>query len=75
MSDPKENIEDQRIKIIAQIAELSRLLGMVPSEGTIDVREPMTENTMVLSDWLDATRDSFLSLSLLISKALDIELQ
>ena len=75
MSDTKENIEDQRIKIIAQIAELSRLLGMVPSDGTIDVREPMTENTMVLSDWLDATRDSFLSLSLLISKALDIELQ
>ena len=75
MSDSKENIEDQRIKVIAQIAELSRLLGMVPSDGTIDVREPMTENTMVLSDWLDATRDSFLSLSLLISKALDIELQ
>jgi hypothetical protein len=30
---------------------------------------------MALSNWLSATRDSFLRLSLLISKALDIQLQ
>ena len=75
MSEPQEDFEDQKIKIIAQTAELSRLLGMIPSDGTIDVQEPMTHNSMVLSNWLNATRDSFLRLSLLISKALDIQLQ
>ena len=75
MSEPQENLEDQKRKIIAQTAELSRLLGMIPSDDTIDVNEPMTHNSMELSNWLSATRDSFLRLSLLISKALDIELQ
>jgi hypothetical protein len=75
MNEPPKKNKDQKIKISAQIAELSRLLGMIPSDGTIDVHEPMTHNSMVLSDWLDTTRDSFLKLSLLISKALDIQLQ
>jgi hypothetical protein len=75
MNDSQENFEDQKIRIMAQTAELSRLLGMIPSDSTIDVHEPMTHNTMVLSNWLSATRDSFLRLSLLISKALDVQLQ
>ena len=75
MSEPQENFEDQKIKIIAQTTELSRLLGMIPSDSSIDVHEPMTNNSMVLSNWLSDTRDSFLKLSLLISKALNIQLQ
>jgi hypothetical protein len=75
MSEHQENFEDQKIKIIAHIAELSRLLGMIPSDDTIKIHEPLTHNKMVLSDWLSATRDSFLRLSLLISKELDIQLQ
>jgi len=75
MSEPQENFEDQKVKIIAQTAELSRLLGMIPSDSTIDIHEPMTDNSMALSNWLSATRDSFLRLSLSISKALDIQLQ
>jgi hypothetical protein len=75
MSERQENFEDQKTKIIAQTAELSRLLGMIPSDGTINVHEPTTHNSMALSNWLSATRDSFLKLSLLISKALDIQLQ
>jgi hypothetical protein len=75
MSEHQENFEDQKIKIIAQIAELSRLLGMIPSDDTIKIHEPLTQNKMVLSDWLSATRDSFLRLSLLISKELGIQLQ
>ena len=74
MSEPQENFEDQKIKITKQIAELSRILGMIPSDDTIDVQEPMTNNSMVLSNWLDATRESFLKLSLLIGKTLDIQL-
>jgi hypothetical protein len=75
MNEPQKNLEDQKTKIIAQTAELSRLLGMIPSDGTIDVHEPMTHNSMALSNWLSVTRESFLRLSLLISKALDIQFQ
>ena len=75
MSEHQENLEDHKIKIIAQTSKLSRLLGMIPSDDTIKIHEPLTQNKMVLSDWLSATRDSFLKLSLLISKELDIQLQ
>ena len=75
MNEPQESFEDQKIKIMAQTAELSRLLGMIPSDDRIDVHEPRTNNSMPLSNWLNATRDSFLRLSILISKALDIQFQ
>jgi hypothetical protein len=75
MTDVQENLDDQKRKIKAQIAELSRLLGMKPSDGSIDVFEPMTQNRMDLLSWLSITRDSFLRLSLSIGKALDIQLR
>jgi hypothetical protein len=75
MNQPQEKSEGQKTKIITQIAELSRLLGMIPSDDTIHIHDPLTQNKMVLSDWLSATRDSFLKLSLLIGKELDIQLQ
>jgi len=75
MSGPQDNLEDQKMKIIEQTAELSKLLGMIPSDITIEVHEPMTDNKMALSNWLDTTRESFLKLSLLLSKTLDIQLQ
>ena len=75
MNYPQEKFEDQKTKIITQIAGLSRLLGMIPSDDTIKIHEPLTQNKMVLSDWVSATRESFLKLSLLISKELDIQLQ
>ena len=75
MSHPHEKLEGQRTEIVTQIAALSRLLGMRPSDDTIKIRAPLTQDEMVLSDWLGAARDSFLKLSLLISKELDIQLQ
>lgn len=75
MSQSQEINESDKIKIATQIAELSKLLGMIPSDDTVKIHEPMTQNGMVLSDWLTATRKSFLKLSLLISKELDIQLQ
>ena len=75
MSQTQDNVEGQKTQIITQIAALSSLLGMIPSDDTIQIHEPLTQNKMVLSDWLSATRDSFLKLSLLISKELDIQLQ
>lgn len=75
MDQSPRKSENQKTQIIARIAELSRLLGMIPSDDTIKINEPLTEDKMVLSDWLSTTRDSFLKLSLLISKELDIQLQ
>jgi hypothetical protein len=54
-----QNIEDLKLKIAAQIADLSKLLGMMSNDDTIVV---------------DA-RNSFLKLSILVGQALDIQLQ
>jgi len=74
MTEQKINAVN-KTKIIEQIADLSKLLGMIPDDDTIAINEPVTHNSMQLSNWLNTTRDSFLKLSLSISKALDIELQ
>jgi len=58
MAQP-QNIEDLKREIVVQIADLSRLLGMMPNDDTTVI---------------DA-RSSFLKLSVLISQALDIDLQ
>jgi hypothetical protein len=44
MSEPQENLEDQKKEIIAKIADLSKLLGMIPSDDTVTVNEPVTQN-------------------------------
>ena len=75
MNRPQEESERQKKRIVKEIAELSRLLGMTPADDTIKIHEPMAQNKMAISDWLGATRDSFLKLSLLIGKELDIPLQ
>lgn len=68
-------IDNQRAHIAEQLAELSFLLGMMPSDETITVHAPLSDEIMVLSDWLSAMRNSFLKLSILIGKELDIQLQ
>jgi len=74
MSEPK-NIRGDKTEIIEQIADLSKLLGMIPSDDTITVNEPVTNNSMELSKWFSDVRNSFLKLSILIGKALDLNLQ
>ena len=71
MSEP-ENI---RTEIMEKIADLSKLLGMIPSDETITVNDPGTHNSMELSEWFRDARNSFLKLSTLIGKALDLNLQ
>ena len=56
--EQSENIEDLKKEIVLQIADLSRLLGMIPS------------NDLTVRD----ARDSFLKLSILIDQALDLKL-
>jgi hypothetical protein len=74
MKEPQDT-EDRKMKIAEQIAALSSLLGMIPSDDTIQLSEPMTDHSMVLSEWLNDARNSFLKLSVLIGKELDIQLQ
>jgi len=74
MTEPEENSVD-KTKIVEQIADLSRLLGMIPTDDTIAVNEPVTHNSMQLSKWFSETRNSFLKLSLLLNKSLDLNLQ
>ena len=74
MTESKRNSVD-KTKIIEQIADLSRLLGMIPSDDTVTVNEPVTHNSMELSKWFNETRNSFLKLSIQLDKALDLNLQ
>ncbi len=74
MEGTKPSNED-KARIVKQIADLSRLLGMIPSDDTIAVNEPVTENSMQLSEWFGEARDSFLTLSVLLDKSLDLNLQ
>ena len=73
--DKQKDIKDRKIEIAEQIAALSRLLGMIPSDDTMQLSEPMTDHSMTLSEWLNEARNSFLKLSVLIGKELDIQLQ
>ena len=57
--DVPENIEELRRNIQVQLADMSRLLGLMSNDDDV-VRE---------------ARTSFLKLSVLIGRALDIELQ
>jgi len=74
MTESKKNSVD-KTKIIEQIADLSRLLGMIPSDDTVTVNEPVTHNSMELSKWFNETRNSFLKLSIQLDKTLDLNLQ
>lgn len=61
-------------EIITQIADLSRLLGMMPNDETIMVNDPVTQKAIELSKWFDDTRQSFLRLSILLDRTLDLNL-
>ena len=61
-------------EIIMQIADLSKLLGLIPGNETVRVNEPLTHHSMELSKWFDETRKSFLRLSIQIDKALGLNL-
>ena len=74
MGEP-ENKHISRTEIVKQISDLSRLLGMIPSDDTVTFNDPMTHNSMDLSKWFSEARNSFLKLSVLIGKALDLNLQ
>jgi len=64
-----------KTKIKEQIADLSKLLGMIPSDDMVIVNNPVTQKSLTLSKWFDETRKSFLKLSILLDKSLDLEIR
>jgi len=74
VQEPRDN-KDSKREIVEKIAELSRLLGMIPGDDTVTVSEPLTQDSMELSTWFSDARSRFLELSILIGRALDIQLQ
>ena len=66
---------DHKVKIMEQMAGLSRLLGMVPKDGSVIVENPSTQASLELAEWFEQARHSFLNLSVLVGRALDLELQ
>jgi len=46
MNHPHEKFEGQKTKIITQIAELSRLFGMIPSDDTN--KQPRPEDVVLI---------------------------
>lgn len=65
----------EKAEIIGMIAELSRLLGMIPSDGSLAVEDPVTEESMELSDWFTEARNTLLRLSTQLDEALDLHFQ
>ena len=70
-----KNDNVDKTEIMGQIADMSRLLGMIPDDDAVSLKDPVTFKTMELSEWFSETRDSFLRLSLLIGRALDLPFQ
>ena len=70
---PKESAN--KPEIMRQIAELSKMLGMIPSDDTVMVKDPVTQESMELSKWFDDTRKSLFTLSVLLDKTLDLNIQ
>ena len=65
---------DIRTGIIEHLSDLSKLLGMIPVDDTAMVKEPGSQNSIELSEWFSDTRNSFFKLSVLVAKALDLNL-
>jgi len=68
-------IQLEKKEIIEQIADLSKLLGMIPRDDATIVIDPVSHNSMELSKWFSDARKSFNNLSILIDRALDLKLQ
>ena len=67
--------EEQKREITAKIGELAKLLGMIPADDSVVLKDPLLENSMGLSEWLDDTRNRFNELATLVGRALDLQLQ
>jgi DNA-binding transcriptional regulator GbsR (MarR family) len=73
MNDSRIN-SVEKSQIMEQIAEMSKLLGMIPSDGSVKINDPVTRVSMELSEWFETTRQSYFKLSVRVGKALELNL-
>ena len=59
MEQPRNSNKELKLQIVTEIGNMSRLLGQIPGDDKI----------------VNEARDSFLKLSILIDRALDLKLQ
>jgi hypothetical protein len=65
----------ERREILAKIGGLAKLLGMIPADDSVVLNDPLLENSMGLSEWLNDARNCFHELVTLVGRALDLQLQ
>jgi hypothetical protein len=75
MSASQGTSEEKKVEVSGHIAELSRLLGMMPSDPTMTMQGPLMQSEAGISDWLSAIRMRFLKLSTFIGNELKISMQ
>ena len=59
MEQPRNSNKELKLQIVTEIGNMSRLLGQIPSDD----------------EMVHEARDSFLKLSILVDRALDLKLQ
>lgn len=64
-----------KTKIMGYIADMSMLLGMIPDDGKVSIKNPLKLEAVEKSGWFAETRDPFLQLSRFVGRALDVSFQ
>ena len=75
MGEQESASAEEKREIIAKIGELAKLLGMIPADDSVILNDPLLENSMELSEWIDDARSRFNELATLVGRALDLQLQ
>ena len=75
MGERESAAAEEKKEILAKIGELAKLLGMIPADDSFVLNDPLLENSMELSEWLNEARNRFNELATLVGRALDLQLQ
>ena len=75
MGERKSSNAEEKREILAKIGELAKLLGMIPADDSVVLNDPLLENSMELSEWINDARNRFNELATLVGRALDLQLQ
>ena len=75
MPERKSASAEEKKEILAKIGELARLLGMIPADDSVVMKDPLLESSTGLSEWLNETRNRFNELATQVGRALDLRLQ
>ena len=72
MGERESVTAEEKRKILAKIGALAKLLGMIPADDSVILKDPLLENSMELSEWLNNVRNRFHELATLVGRASDL---